>query len=403
MRIKLTLPVLFLLLLSLFVTSGCAPSSWKRSQQAYRDGDMVRAIEYSVETLRKKHGYEKAVNLLKYILEPTYDNLYSEAERSGKSGDWDHAYQKYVTIERISAMIATLREQPDPFGGTIKFPTRNVRSEIEHATREAAEMHYKNGRALQRRGRNREAARAFTMAMSYIPDYRDSVTRYNISREAALIRIAIMPFDDLTGQRVYGALGEILADQVVTNIMTDPANLEFLELVTRDRIYALLAELELAQTKYIDKRTATAVGKLLGIHSFVFGNILSAGVQYLPDSREVIREEAEISRGRDEPKETVHATVTVTTRRANARMVASYQVIDVATGSIIQSVNVPQDIEIIIEFATFRGDERALSRRSKQLVERGAAYPPPENDLIFHLTELVSKDLAGRLARFFNE
>ncbi len=399
---KLIIPVNIFLLAFLLLVSSCAPAAWNNANRAYKRGDMVRAIEFSVQTLRQKHGYEKAVSLLKSILEPTYENLYSQAQRSGNRGDWDDAYQRYRTIERISGMIATLPEQPDPDGGTIKFRSLDVRDEVDYAIREAAEMHYRNGRDLERQGRNREAARAYTMAMSYVPNYRDASERYNFTREAAMKRIAILPFENVTGHPIYGALGEILADHAVMTTLSDRRNLEFIDMITRDQLRTMLADHGVAQPVYFSEQAVSEIGRKIGVHSFVIGRIMSVAVSYPPETHEVIREEAEISKGRNEPKETVHATVTITRRRAQGRIMTSFQIIGVERGSILKTANIPQEVEIVIEFATFRGDERALSAQSRRLVNRDPAYPPPENDLVIHLTELVSEHLSREIVRFFN-
>lgn len=399
---KLIIPACIFLFSFLFMASGCAPSSWNAANRAYKQGDMVRAVEYSVQTLRQKHGYEKAVNLLKAILEPTYDNLYSDAQRAGNRGEWDDAYQRYRTIERLSGMISTLPEQPDPDGGTIKFPTMDVRDEVDYAIGEAAEMHYRAGRDLQRQRRYREAARAYTMSMSYIPNYRDASERYNITREAAMQRVAVLPFENLTGQPLYRALGELLADHTVSNTLADRRNLEFLDIITRERLQSLLAENRIVIPASMSEQAAVDIGNEIGIHSLVLGSIQSVAFNYPPETIDVIREEAEISKGRNEPKDTVRATVTKTTRRAQARIVTNYRIVDVLQGTTVRTASIPQEVEIVIEFATYRGDERALSSRSRRLVNTEPAYPPSENELALHLTELVSQSLSQEIVRFFN-
>jgi len=394
------LSVLFLTFTIIF--SGCAPTSWKQADRAYKQGDMVRAVEYSVRTLRQKHGYERAVHMLKNILEPTYENLYTEAQRNGNRGDWDNAYQTFRTIERLSNMVGTLPEQPDPAGGTIKFHTVNVRNEVDNAIDQAAEMHYQNGLDLEERGRNREAARAFTMAMSYIPNYRDASDRYIVTREAATKRVSVLPFENITGQPLYGAVGEILADNCISIALSDRRNLEFLDIITRDRLHSLLSENRVSMPRSITERTVSDIGSQIGIHSFVIGRILSIDIHYPPETRDVIYEEAEISERRGAPKDTVSATVTVTSRRALARMVTSYEIVDVAMGTTVRTANIPQEVEIVIEFASFRGDERALSNRSRRLVNTEPAYPPSENELVLHLTELVAEKLSRDIIAYFN-
>jgi hypothetical protein len=136
MRTKLQIPVLFLLLMLLLLASGCAPSSWKRSQQAYRAGDTVRAVELSIQTLREKHGYKKAVSFLKMNLENAFNYAYDRAQYAEEIGDWDAAYDWYRTIDRISgqnrtSVCATRSEYQK------RYPVRGQRCQNRTAERDA--------------------------------------------------------------------------------------------------------------------------------------------------------------------------------------------------------------------------------------------------------------------------
>jgi hypothetical protein len=383
--------------------SACAPASWNRAKQAHRSGDLVGAVEHAVLTLRHKPDYKKAIIFLQTNLPVYYRQLEERARRGEQTGDWDGAYDSYWRIQRISDAVSSLPPQTDPETKTrFSFETRDVMTALINARESAAEMHYQLGLRLERDGRDREAARAFSRAQEYISGYKDTVERYSRSRAAALRRIAVLPFDNLSGKRHYGMVGEIIADQLVTHAMANRRNLEFMEFVTRERLEQLISEQQLSRSGYLDPASAVQVGKLLGLHAFVFGKVLAISAQYYPETREVIHEEKEISPGRNEPRIHVSATVTVFKRRATARIVSSYQIIDVETGTIIRSVNLPQETEVVVEFARFRGDERALSSRSKMLCDRGEQFPPPENELVFLTADRISIILAEEIARFFN-
>jgi tetratricopeptide (TPR) repeat protein len=387
------LPVLF---------TACAPASWNRAKEAHRVGNMVGAVENAVQTLRQKPGYEKAIDFLEINLPVYYRQLEEWARRGEAAGEWDDVYDIYRRIQRISDAASSLPPLRHPkTKALVSFETRNVTEALINARNSAAEMHYQWGLRLEREGRDREAANAYRMAREYIFDYKDTAERYSRTRAAALQRIAVLPFDNLSGNRQFGLLGEIISDQLVTHAMSDRRNLEFLEFVTRERLDQLIAEQQLSRSGYIDPSAAVQIGKLLGIHAFVFGKVLSVITEYYPETREVIREDKEISQGRNQPNITVSATVTVFRRRATARIVSSYQIIDVESGAIVRSANLPQETEVVVEFARFRGDERALSAKSKALVDRGEQYPPPANELVFLTVERISKLLADEIVRFF--
>ncbi len=396
--------ILFVIFPVLLVFSeGCAPASWKRAEQAHRSGDMVGAVMHAAQTLHGKPGYKHAVRFLKDHLPVYYNRLENHAAAARQTGDWDAAHDAFSRIARISDLISSLPPQNDPDSGSpIIFEVRDVSERLAEAQTKAAEMHYRRGREYEAAGKYREAARSYTRVREYLPDYRDSMQRYERSRSQALQRIAVIPFDNLSGKRQFGALGEIVADQLISHVMSDRRNLEFMEFVTRERLNQLIAEQRLGQSGFVDLSSAAELGRLLGIHAFIFGKILSVTTHYYPETREVVREEKEISRGRNEPKISVSATVTVITRKATARMVSSYQIVDVESGTIVHSATIPQEVEVRVEFARFRGDERALSTRYKALCDRGESFPPPVDELVFSVADMISKSLAREVAGHFN-
>lgn len=80
--------------------------------------------------------------------------------------------------------------------------------------------------------------------------------------------VAIMPLQYNGTDERYEPLGRGLAEMM----MTDLATIDRLRIVERVRLQALLDELKLAQSKYIDPSTAPQVGKLLGAGRLVGGS-----------------------------------------------------------------------------------------------------------------------------------
>jgi TolB-like protein len=215
------------------------------------------------------------------------------------------------------------------------------------------------------------------------------------------MRIAVMPFDNLSGKSWYGAIGVVVADRIISDAMENPKNMEFLEFVTREKIDELIKELKFEQSEFVDPASAARIGKLLGIHAFVFGKITSVVSDYPPDIVSNYREEDEVSQGKNKPKRKVTATVTAITRRATAKVNASYQIVDVERGTIVKSGNVPHIVNIEILFGKYRGDKEALSRKSRQLCAIPEAYPPPDDELVNRAAEGAARDLAMEIAGYF--
>ena len=247
----------------------------------------------------------------------------------------------------------------------------------------------------------RDAAKAFASAMSYVQDYKDARSRYEANRAAAVQRVAILPFKNLTGRRVYAGTGTVISNRIILEAMRHPDNLEFMDLVTRENIDEVVKEVDFGQSGYVDPATAAEVGRILGVNAFVVGSITSVSTDYPPDVVERFEEEDKISQGKDRPKRTVRASVTVTRREASAHVSCTYQVIDVRTGK-IQSVGESEGgVVFRTAFGRYRGDKEALSRQSRQLCAVRETYPPPDDELVRQAAEDVARDLSGQITSYF--
>lgn len=80
--------------------------------------------------------------------------------------------------------------------------------------------------------------------------------------------VAVFPLTYQGGEKRYAPLGRGLSEMMITDL----ANVNSLKLVERVRLQALLDELELGQTAYVDPNTAPRTGRLLGAGRLVGGN-----------------------------------------------------------------------------------------------------------------------------------
>jgi len=81
--------------------------------------------------------------------------------------------------------------------------------------------------------------------------------------------VAVLYFDNGAIGRAadYDPLRKGMADMFITELMKNTN----LHIVERDRLQSLLEEIDLAQTKTIDKETAVRIGKLLSAHHMIMG------------------------------------------------------------------------------------------------------------------------------------
>jgi hypothetical protein len=372
----------------IILLSGCSPSSWNKAERARDEGDTVTAVRYAVRTLLEEPGYEDAIRYLQSTIPGAYDTFESRAERSASRGLWDDTFE-------LSPQI--LEES----GQEIVFEIRNVEEKIRHARDMAAEMHYTEGIGFEADGEVKLAAKAFARTMSYLPNYKDARSRYRENRQAAVQRVAILPFRNLTGRRLYRETGAVIADRVILETMKDPDNLEFMELVSRDNMDEVMDEIRFGQSGYVDASSAAEVGKLLGVNAFIVGSITSVSADYPPDVIERYEDTKKISAGKDRPSRTVRATVTIVRREAFADVSCIYQIVDVRTGKILSTGEAEGSVGFATAFGRYRGSKEALSRRSRQLCAVRESYPPTDDQLVGQAARDVARKLALRVSGYF--
>ncbi len=79
--------------------------------------------------------------------------------------------------------------------------------------------------------------------------------------------VAVLYFDNNTGDRRYDVLQKGLADMLVTDLSSVPA----LEVVEREKLEEVIGELKLQRSRYFDPKTAQKLGRMIGAKYAVTG------------------------------------------------------------------------------------------------------------------------------------
>jgi len=102
--------------------------------------------------------------------------------------------------------------------------------------------------------------------------------------------VAILHFDNHTGNDRYDALGKGMAEMLITDL----SGLPFLRLVERARLQDLVDEMALSQSEYSDSDTALEIGRILAAEYVVTGAFVSMEEEFRVDTRVIETETSEI-------------------------------------------------------------------------------------------------------------
>jgi hypothetical protein len=98
---------------------------------------------------------------------------------------------------------------------------------------------------------------------------------------------------------------------------------------------------------------------------------------------------------------TVKATLYHYRKTTTSKGVLSFRIIDARTQAVLTAEKMPGEFVWVSEWATFNGDERALSPQQLQLSKQREAVPPQPQDLFIEFTRPIYEQVTSKIATFY--
>ncbi|HRY83002.1 MAG TPA: CsgG/HfaB family protein [Candidatus Cloacimonadota bacterium] len=393
-------------LLAMLMLTGCARnvSLYKQAQKQYNSGAVEPALGTVVQSLQLKPSYVKAQNLIDLAYPKVIQNReagIASLEASTQADKWDKIVVEYAALEEIQAKVKKLPILVnEKTGKRVELILKDYQPAAQTAKQNAAEAHYQKGLSLSRSSQNvdtqKQAAKEFKAAMSFIPNYKDSAAQYEKARQAGIKRIAIIPFEDGSGtDKKFGDLPAVLVDRIVSSVMSDPESREFVEIMTRAELGAVLAEQRAVAAGLVDEKTAVKIGQLSGAHEILTGKInqvISVPMKVYSTNeseskRLVTGKEEYVDENGNTAARDVYSDVTCSftkyVKTANAQITGSYSIIDVTTGTVKKTGTFTTDNPWSETWGKVdSGDPKALSTASLNLCKKTEPVPPTDIELV---------------------
>lgn len=389
----------------------------RSAQDAYSRADYDSAVFLLARSLQLSQDYEESQILMAdafLMANRMHKSTIAELEASTDDFRYDRIAREYQSLISLQDAVKNLPPIRHPkTGALLELELIDFSSEWREAKQLAAEAHYAAGDQLsqsQDLDQQKAAAKQFKKVLSFVPDFKDAEQRYQSSRKAGVKRIAVFPFEDLSGKdRQYGAIEQLVVDEMVTAVMKDPSATEFLELVSRDQLDRVLAEQKLGLSGMVNDETAVEVGAILGVHEILTGKITQ--VIYSPvrtvnrEFKEVKRVVIDTEKYKDDEGKTktrkiygdVEARVKHYTRTTKAEIKGSYKIVDVRTSKVIVSESFQGKSDFSADWAVVRGDTRALKSSSARLARRGETIAPVATEMVSRAATDLANSLSNSL------
>ena len=415
-----------ILTLLLVILTGCSKNVrlYNEAKKQFQYGNYETALRYNAESLKLKPNYQNAQELLPQIypiaVKTRLDNI-ARIKQANAANKWDLLVPEYQALVNI---YKTMGELPRLVHPKTKIPftyeTADYKPQLQESKMGAAEYHYQLGiqKALQSDDPDvqREASKEFKLALDFVENYKDAAERYAQTRKKAVKRIAIIPFEDKTGDRArFGGIADILVDNVIRTLIQDKSTAEYVDIINRANVEAVIQEQQLAVSGLVDEASSVRLGQLLGAHEILTGKILQVDVVPSRITSVEQKESAniEIQQGeadyepeleddeaapRKKSTQSVQCLYDKYTKVASARIMASFTITDVSSGTVKVQDTCVGTYEFMDTWARKKsGDDRALTPATKALIAKEEPFPPSEKQMVSDALEQLSQQFINKI------
>lgn len=423
-----------LLFCLLFFLCGCLHIMHTNdAERALEGGDFYRAALKLLYALQADDSYYKAQELLitAYPEAVRQENAaIDRAESAPVKFRWDRVVKHYKRLMdlqeeliKVQPLVHKRRE-----GEIIRFPLYDYEEKLLFYKELAAESHYNEAVSLAAMLDSRESlkqgALEFQKALSYMANYKDAHELYLKTKEAATVKVLVLVNDWSGLQSEIARLDDLLGKTLVNSVGYYNGGPDFMEvyyLTPWDLVYEasegqspIHNELEgIDDPGYLDLANRAGYHWLfrVDLNSFSymapFERVTTRNewvdLAAIANLVKVIKNIVDEDSNEKIESEIVRATVKVHSVTSSFTVRADYRLLVPEERAPVERGSLEEIVTSKVEWATYEGDERALSSHSKELSSRSPAQPAGKYELAKAAYSRVGQRLGRLLYRFDDE
>jgi hypothetical protein len=321
----------------------------------------------------------------KYAVEDREDQIRILANSSNET-KYDQIFQQYDQLQNLYEKIRkypTIAQFIKPTDYSSSVETYKDKAFVAHVEKADKWMRGEDRRSY------REAYYEFRKALHYKPDDFDAKKKLEDAYDAAVVKVMVVPIDAANGNYYYSNSSyqvRNFQDALIRSLNYNGSN-EFVKYYTEwsteskriqpDEVIEMrMGRMNIGQP--YDQNSTRQVSKEVVVKEKVYNK----------DS--VVKEYAK-----------VYANVT-STKRTLVSDVEMYVTAREPRGRILWSDNLRSEHQWKTEFATYTGDERALSESDKTLLNKKDFRTPNQDDITNDLMNKLQNDVVYRLRNYYN-
>ncbi|MGM9476342.1 hypothetical protein ACS5PU_07920 [Pedobacter sp. GSP4] len=368
----------YFIYLSLIIIGGCTTG-----KNALQKGDYDASVAKAVSRLQNSPKNTEAMEVLKTAYDLALQDHLRKIEEAKMANDlfrWEAIMYDYQKINQLADDINTcpacLAIVPNP----AKYIKELAESKVN-----AAAARYNSGLGYLREN-NRQAAKKayyeFEKAQNLQTNYKDTKAKMDDAYWAAVTRVVVQPI--IINSSLYKLSGDYFQQQID----------QFISSYARNKFVIFYGEEQATNQKIVPDQILS-----LNFDDFVVGQTyVKERVEKLKRDSVVIGE----TRDRKPVYGTVKATLSIFEKNISSSGLLDMSIVDWKSKKVVRQQKFPGTYVWRDSWASYKGDDRALSKQQLAMTKRREMLPPPPSTLFLEFTKPIYSQLVDDIGYYYN-
>ncbi len=374
--------VLFLSIIPVFVSCS------KSGRRALESGEYFNAVLQSIEKLKRDPDNSKALEVLpnayKYASLDLLEDI-NRAKNANQQFKYERVLEDYQKLNEMHDKIETCVSCRNIVKASSHF------SEFDEAREIAAIERYNFGNDLLQKGTmnsGRLAYDSFEILFRYAPDYKDVRIKIEEALFQGSYHVVVEP--PIVNSKLYQFSNEYFQGRID----------EFLQ--TNRRLNKFIRFYQPIEAKTL-KLVPDHVVKLEFI-DFVVGETIVNNEKKTVTSKDSVKTGTAKIEGKNvDVYSKVNATITKSQKTVRSRGLLSMEIYDFKTNKSLIKEQLPGEFYWNNSWASFNGDERALTKEELNLTRNREELPPPPQQMFIEFCKPIYDQFTYRIKRFYEK
>ena len=355
------------ILSAIVLLTGCSSS-----KKALQHGDYYRAVMEAVNQLRSSPNNKKSQEVLVQAYPLAKDNgirKIKNAMAANLPNKYSVSADEYLALNEMADAIYTCPKALQLIPNPTQF-SHEMGEIMPFAAEEAYDLGVKQLNLNTIQGA-REAYRHFTKTDLYVEGYRDVKDKIEEALYLAIFKVVVKK--PVTPQNY-----QLTADYFYTNLMSQMAQ------STKNGFIRFYSEEEALNEGLKEPDQYLALD---------FADFTVGAMRETKNSKEITRDsvlvEVTVNGVKQNAYTKVKATLTTNRREVISQGTLTARIINTVNNRVEEQRNFPGKFVWYNEWASFNGDERALTEQQKKMAKAEPVMPPPQQDLFVEFTKPI--------------